>query len=59
MAEDSKKMSIDQTQTLNFIESLDRMAREKPAGYFAYMATCQSAMQVQNITAIDPDKSEI
>lgn len=33
-----------------FIETLDRLAVEKPAGFAAYMATCQSAMKMADFT---------
>jgi hypothetical protein len=33
-----------------FIETLDNLAKEKPAGFAAYMATCQSAMKMVDFT---------
>ena len=34
-----------------FIETRDQLAKEKPAGFAAYMATCQSAMKMMDFTA--------
>lgn len=33
----------------SFISQLDRLHREKPVGFFAYMTACQSAMAIQNL----------
>lgn len=34
----------------DFIEMLDKLAYEKPAGFAAFMATCQSAMKMADFT---------
>jgi hypothetical protein len=39
-----------------FIETLDRLAVEKPAGFAAYMATCQSAMKMADFTQPEASK---
>lgn len=33
-----------------FIETLDKLAYEKPAGFTAYMATCMSSMKMADFT---------
>jgi hypothetical protein len=34
----------------DFIETLDKLAYEKPAGFAAYMATCMSSMKMADFT---------
>ena len=44
---------VNAAETAKFIEQLDKMYREKPAGFFAYITTCQSAMKIANLEETD------
>lgn len=46
--------NINPEQVRQFIETLDRLAYEKPAGFAAYMATCSSAMKMADFKDITP-----
>lgn len=52
----AKKNSQDQPDTLDreverFINTLDKLYKEKPAGYFGYLAICGSAMRLSDFTS--------
>jgi hypothetical protein len=38
--------TISPERVKEFIETLDKLAYQKPAGFAAYMATCQSSMKI-------------
>ena len=41
-----------------FIETLDKLAYEKPAGFAAYMATCMSSMKMADFSGDSKKKEE-
>jgi hypothetical protein len=49
-SKDNTAPNITPERVKEFIETLDRLATEKPAGFAAYMATCQSSMKMADFT---------
>ena len=47
---DTPASTVSPERVRAFIEMLDKLAYEKPAGFAAYMATCSSAMRMTDFT---------
>jgi Coenzyme PQQ synthesis protein D (PqqD) len=46
----TQSRSVDAKKVKEFVETLDKLAYEKPAGFAAYMATCMSATTTGIVT---------
>jgi hypothetical protein len=57
MSEKKNELSLDQ-EAKKLIETLDKLAYEKPAGYQGFLAVCGSAMKIADFRSIDEDDSK-
>lgn len=47
---DTGHLGITPDKAKEFIEKMDDLAREKPAGFTAYIATCMSSMKMADFS---------
>ena len=57
MAEKKIETSLDQ-EAKKLIETLDKLAYEKPAGYQGFLAVCGSAMKISDFRALNDDETK-
>lgn len=56
--DDKPQSTVTPERVKEFIETLDKLAYEKPAGFNAYMATCMSSMKMADFSEGEKKKSK-